>query len=159
MQALRILVLVGIANFAPILATRVLGTRLGMPLDGGLTLWDGRRLFGSGKTLRGVLASVLCTAAIAPLLAVDAALGAALGFAAMLGDVFASFCKRRLGLRAHARAPGLDQVPEVLLPLLLLRPWLSLSWREVAIVVLVFVLLDVVLSRVLYHLSIRERPY
>jgi CDP-2,3-bis-(O-geranylgeranyl)-sn-glycerol synthase len=159
MQALRILLLLGLANLVPILTARVLGRWFAVPLDGGLILPDGRPLFGPGKTLRGVLASILCTAGAASLLAMDAALGAALGAGAMGGDLLASFCKRRLGLTAHARAVGLDQIPEVLLPLLLLRPWLSLQWREVGIVVVVFVLLDVLVSRVLFALRIRKRPY
>ena len=159
MRVLSVLLLLGVANLAPILAARLLGTRFDAPLDGGLTLPDGRPLFGPGKTLRGVLAAILCTAGAAPLLATDALLGAALGAGAMAGDLLASFCKRRLGLSAHARAFGLDQIPEVLLPLLLLQPWLKLHWREIAIVVLVFVLLDIVLSRVLYRLHIRDRPY
>ena len=159
MQALRILLLLGVANLAPILTARLLGARFGIPLDGGLILPDGRPLFGPGKTLRGVLAAILCTAIAAPLLATNALLGAALAAGAMAGDLLASFCKRRLGLTAHARAFGLDQVPEVLLPLLLLRPWLPLHWRDVGIVVLVFVLLDIVVSRVLYRLHIRQQPY
>ena len=159
MPELRVLLLLGIANFAPILATRLLGTRFATPLDGGYVMPDGRPIFGAGKTLRGVLIAILCTTIAAPFLAVDALLGAALAAGAMAGDLLASFCKRRLGLPPHARAFGLDQVPEVLLPVLLLKPWLALAWREVAIVVVVFVLLDILLSRVLYHLSIRERPY
>lgn len=159
MQSLRVLVLLGVANLAPILATRLLGTRYATPLDGGRLLSDGRPVFGAGKTLRGVLISILCTTIVAPLLTMDALLGAGLAVGAMAGDLLASFCKRRLGLQAHARAFGLDQVPEVLLPLLVLQPWLSLRWREIAVVVVVFVLLDILLSRVLYHLSIRERPY
>jgi len=159
MQDLRVLLLLGIANFAPILATRLLGARFATPLDCGHVMPDGRPVFGAGKTLRGVLASILCTAVVAPFLAIDAVLAAALAAGAMAGDLLASFCKRRLGLPPHARAFGLDQIPEALLPLLLLQPWLRLAWREVAIVVVVFVLLDILVSRVLYHLSIRERPY
>lgn len=159
MQDLHVLLLLGVANFAPIVATRLLGTRFATPLDGGYTMRDGRPVFGPGKTLRGVLISILCTAIVAPLLAMDAILGAGLAVGAMAGDLLASFCKRRLGLPPHARAFGLDQIPEALLPLLLLQPWLGLAWREVAMVVVVFVLLDILLSRVLYHLSIRERPY
>lgn len=159
MQELRVLLLLGIANFAPILATRLLGARFATPLDRGHLLPDGQPVFGTGKTLRGIVVSILCTTVIASFLAMDAVLGAALAAGAMAGDLLASFCKRRLRLPAHARAFGLDQIPEVLLPLLLLHPWLGLGWREVAIVVLLFVLLDIVVSRVLYHLSIRERPY
>lgn len=159
MQDLRVLLLLGIANFAPIVATRLLGTRFATPLDGGHMMRDGRPVFGASKTLRGVLTSILCTTIASPFLAIDAVLGAGLAAGAMAGDLLASFCKRRLGLPPHARAFGLDQIPEVLLPLLLLQPWLGLAWRETTIVVVVFVLLDILLSRVLYHLSIRERPY
>lgn len=159
MQAFRILLLLGIANFAPIVATRLFGARFAMPLDGGSMLADGRPLFGAGKTFRGLLASFLCTTAAAPLLGIDAALGVAIAAGAMAGDLLASFCKRRLGLSPHARAFGLDQVPEALLPLLALRPWLDLEWLDTAVVLLLFVLLDIVLSRVLHRMRIRERPY
>ena len=91
MRALGVLLLLGVANFAPILAARFLGTRFDVPLDGGLTLPDGRPLFGPGKTLRGVLAAIVCTAGAAPLVDTDALLGAALGAGAMAGDLLASF--------------------------------------------------------------------
>ena len=145
MHALRVLALLGIANFAPILATRLCGRRWGMPLDGGLVMRDGR--------------SLLCTAAAAALLGLGLLLGAALAGVAMAGDLLASFTKRRLGLAPHARSFGLDQVPEVLLPILLLHPWLGVGWVATLWMVAAFVLLDVAGSRVLFWLRIRQRPY
>ena len=59
----------------------------------------------------------------------------------------------------HAQAAGLDQVPEALLPLLLFRARLGLGATEVAVLVAAFVLLEVVLSRLLFRLRIRDRPY
>jgi CDP-diglyceride synthetase len=159
MHALRVLALLGIANFAPILATRLCGRRWGMPLDGGLVMRDGRPLFGEGKTWRGLAASLLCTAAAAALLGLGLLLGAALAGVAMAGDLLASFTKRRLGLAPHARSFGLDQVPEVLLPILLLHPWLGVGWVATLWMVAAFVLLDVAGSRVLFWLRIRQRPY
>lgn len=159
MQALLVLALLGIANFAPILATRLCGARWSMPLDGGMVLADARPLFGEGKTLRGLAASLLCTAAAAWALGAGAALGAGIAAVAMAGDLLASFTKRRLGLKPHARSFGLDQVPEVLLPVLLLHPWLELGWMASGLVVAAFVLLDITGSRVLFWMRIRQRPY
>lgn len=97
----------------------------GPPLDGGRTL-GGRRLLGDGKTWRGTAAGIGAGIAIAGVLnlvrpVVAAALAvtlvgfpfvAALGLAAgaMLGDVVASFLKRRLDRKRGAAFPGLDQL-------------------------------------------------
>ncbi|MEF8819975.1 MAG: CDP-2,3-bis-(O-geranylgeranyl)-sn-glycerol synthase [Haloferacaceae archaeon] len=97
----------------------------GPPIDGGRTL-GGRRLLGDGKTWRGTAGGIgvgllvagalnLARPAVAARLGVDlvafpllAALGLAAG--AMLGDVGASFLKRRLDRERGAAVPGLDQL-------------------------------------------------
>ena len=69
------------------------------------------------------------------------------------------FVKRRLNLRPSARAPGLDQLPESLLPALAVREALQLDWWEVVAVVAAFFLLGSLVSPVLHRLRIRNRPY
>lgn len=155
----RILALLLIANGAPVLATRLLAGRLAMPLDGGSTFFDGRRLFGAAKTARGVVASILCTSLAASLLGMGWGLGAILAASALMGDLFASFSKRRLGLAVHARAFGLDQIPESLLPLLVLQARLHLGAVDIVVLTVAFVLLETLLSVLLYRLKIRDRPY
>lgn len=130
-----------------------------MPLDSGLTFFDGRRLFGSAKTVRGVVASILCASLTAGLLGVGWWLGAIVAALALVGDLFASFTKRRLGLEVHARAFGLDQIPESLLPLLVLKAQLDLGAVDIVVLTTAFLLLETVLSVVLYRLKIRDRPY
>ncbi len=49
----------------------------------------------------------------------------------MLGDLSSSFVKRRLRLKLHAQVFGLDQIPEALLPLLLVQDHLGLSWLDI----------------------------
>jgi len=154
-----ILVLLGIANGTPIFAKRVFGQRFGAPLDGGLKFPDGRPLFGPSKTVRGLVLSVACTTLAAPLLGFEWITGAGLASASMFGDLLSSFIKRRLGLRAHSQAFGLDQVPESLLPLLVLQQHLDLGFGDMAIIVALFVVLELVLSRLLFRLHIRDRPY
>jgi CDP-2,3-bis-(O-geranylgeranyl)-sn-glycerol synthase len=70
-----------------------------------------------------------------------------------------SFLKRRRGLELHAQAFGLDQIPEALIPLLLLRTTLGLSTMDIAVTVVAFIILELVLSRLLFMLNIRDRPY
>ena len=156
---LRVLVLLGVANGAPVLIRKLLKSCFAAPLDGGLQFVDGRPLFGASKTIRGVVASIVFTSLTAAVLGFDLSLGASLAALSMLGDVASSFTKRRMGFDIHAQALGLDQIPEALLPLLVLRNSIGLSWGDVAFVVLAFVLLGLLLSRVLYRLGIRERPY
>jgi CDP-archaeol synthase len=111
------------------------------------------------KTIRGVVASMAVTPFIGLLLDFDFSLAASLAGLSMLADLGSSFVKRRLGLDVHARAFGLDQVPEALLPLLLFHSTLGLNWSDIVVVVLAFVLFEMVLSRVLYKIGIRAQPY
>ena len=154
-----ILILLGVANGTPIFAARLLGKHFNAPLDGGLKLPDGRPLFGPSKTVRGLVLSVVCTTLAAPLLGFEWITGAGLASASMFGDLLSSFIKRRLGLRAHSQAFGLDQVPESLLPLLVLRQHLGLGYCDIAIIIAAFIVLELVLSRLLFRLHIRDRPY
>jgi hypothetical protein len=155
----RVLVLLGVANGVPVLATRLCKKRFATPLDGGLQFFDGEPIFGPSKTIRGIVASIVVTALIALFLGFDVSLGAALAALSMLGDLLSSFVKRRLGLTVHAQALGLDQIPEALLPLLILQGSLGLSWGDIVFTTLVFLLLGLLLSRVLYKMGIREQPY
>jgi hypothetical protein len=155
----QVLVLLGIANGTPIFATRLFGKRFSAPLDGALKLADGRPLFGPSKTVRGLVLSLVCTTLAALLLDFEWITGAGLAAASMLGDLLSSFIKRRLGLRAHSQAFGLDQIPESLLPLLLLREHLGLGYADIALIVAAFIVLELILSRLLYTLHIRDRPY
>ncbi len=159
MTILQLLLLIWIANGAPVVARTLFGTRLGYPLDGGVRFWDGRPFLGPAKTLRGVVAAVVVTTLAALGLGLAPGLGALVGSAAVAGDLVSSFIKRRLGIPASGRARGLDQVPEALLPALFAAPSLDLEAAEVLLVVGLFVVLAVALSPVLCRMRVRETPY
>jgi CDP-diglyceride synthetase len=157
--ALRLLMLLVLANGAPLAARTLLGNRWSSPIDGNRRFVDGRPIFGRAKTLRGAALAILATTAAAPLLGLDWRIGALVGSLAMAGDLISSFCKRRLGLPPSSPALGLDQIPEALFPLLACRVPLALTTTEIVLVVAVFFAGEVLLSRLLYAFRLRDRPY
>ena len=156
---LQSVLLLTLANGAPVVAKKLFGNHLAFPLDAGALFFDGQPLLGPSKTIRGVVTSVAATAVIAPLLGLTLAAGGLVAALAMIGDLFSSFVKRRLRFPPSSQAIGLDQVPESLLPLLACQTMLSLTLIDVSIAVGVFLIGELIISRVLYALRIRDEPY
>lgn len=152
----------------------------GAPIDGGRT-WGGRRVLGDGKTWRGTaggtaagVAVALVLSAIAP--SVGDALGVALpsfplvaavalAFGAMLGDVLASFLKRRTGRERGAAFPLVDQLDFVVVALALAAlaapawfgEWFTLP--VIAVVVVLTPLLHVGTNALAYQLGLKDEPW
>ncbi|MCX7325261.1 MAG: CDP-archaeol synthase [Hyphomicrobiales bacterium] len=156
---LHLLILLTLANGAPVIARKVLGDVLAHPVDGGRSLRDGQPIFGRSKTFRGLVAAVLLTTAGAAAIGLDAATGALVAAAAMAGDLLSSFIKRRQRLAPSSRSIGLDQIPESLLPAVLAAPQLGLGLVDVLVVVAAFLVGELLLSRLLFRLGLRDRPY
>jgi CDP-2,3-bis-(O-geranylgeranyl)-sn-glycerol synthase len=56
-------------------------------------------------------------------------------------------------------AIGLDQIPEALVPALLSCVVLPLGWFDILAIVMLFFVANLVLSRLLFHLHLRDRPH
>jgi len=156
---LQVLVLLTLANGAPVVAKKIFADRFNVPLDGGLAFLDRRPLFGASKTRRGLVAAMLATTAAAPLIGVSAATGAIVAATAMAGDLASSFVKRRLDFKPSSQALGLDQIPESLLPMLAARTALSLTALDIAAGVAIFFVAELLLSRLLFMVHLRDKPY
>jgi CDP-diglyceride synthetase len=159
LSILEILILATLANGTPVIATRVFGSWAAWPLDGGTIFLDGRPLLGASKTLRGIVLGVFAAALGAALIGLSWTVGLRAGAAAMAGDLLSSFLKRRLGLHSSGRATGLDQVPESLFAFLACLGALPLSALDMIVVVALFFVGEVLLSRLLFRLRLRDRPY
>ena len=154
-----LLVLLILANGLPVVAARFFGHRFSAPIDGGRQWRDGRPLFGPSKTWRGVMAGFIACSLSAPLFGLTVAFGAIYALLALGGDLLSSFIKRRMGLEASARATGLDQLPESVIPVG--YAWVALdlpAWQAMG-VVLLFVAANMLFSPLLYRLGIRKRPH
>lgn len=155
----KFLFLLGIANGAPIVVRKILSNEFSQPLDGGFKLPDGFPIFGSSKTIRGVLTAIVATALLAPVVNVSWISGALIGALAMVGDLISSFIKRRLGLLPSSRCTGLDQVPEALIPALAGVRLMGLNIFDVTLVVLIFFAGQIALSFLFYKIKLRRRPF
>ncbi|WP_232703050.1 CDP-2,3-bis-(O-geranylgeranyl)-sn-glycerol synthase [Halobacterium wangiae] len=152
----------------------------GRPIDGGRT-WNGRRVLGDGKTWRGTfvgtLAGVALTAALntlepaasealgVPLPAFPLAATVALPAGAMLGDILASFLKRRTGRERGAAFPLVDQLDFVVVALVLTAlaapAWFGDTFTlEVVVAVLVLTpVLHVGTNVGAYQLGLKDEPW
>jgi CDP-2,3-bis-(O-geranylgeranyl)-sn-glycerol synthase len=156
---LQAMALMTVANGIPVVAKTILGARFAWPLDAGLLFFDGHPLLGASKTIRGIVLSIVVTTAAAPLVGLSPAVGALVAATAMAGDLVSSFVKRRLAMKPSSRALGLDQIPESLFPLLACRAALSLTIVDIAFGVALFLVGEIVLSRLLYRIHLRDEPY
>ena len=159
LHILQLLALITLANGAPVVAKKIFGPRFSFPLDAGTIFFDGRPLFGPSKTIRGILISVLVTTASAPLIGLDLTIGAIVAVAAMAGDLFSSFVKRRLDYPPSSQALGLDQIAESVFPMLACRGALSLTIADIALGAGIFFIGALILSRFLFWVHLRDEPY
>jgi len=158
-EFLQLLILIIIANGSPVVIRWLFKHRFDLAIDLGQSLPDGQRIFGDSKTWRGLVAAVLLTAAAAYLMGYSPQTGMSVALYAMLGDLGSSFIKRRLSMPASSMAPLLDQVPESFLPALMLKDTFNLDIMAVIVLVLIFIILELLLSRILYRWGLRKKPY
>ena len=158
-ELLHLLLLIVIANGAPILLRFILNDSYDFPIDFGIKLPDNKPLFGPSKTWRGVCAAFLATPVAAWLLGYLPETGLLIAVYAVLGDLISSFIKRRLAMEPSSMAFLLDQVPESFLPAFMMMEIFMLTLPSVMLLVLIFVIIELLLSHKLYKWGIRRRPY
>ena len=152
----------------------------GTPLDFGRIFNDGRRIMGDGKTYRGTAAGVICGMivgliqnALAPGLGLPSfgsgneqyliLIGLSLG--SMLGDIVASFFKRRIGLKRGAQLYFVDQLDFVFgswIFTLVLAPAWFLGNFTVTVVVVILVITPVlhrITNIIGYRLGAKREPW
>lgn len=156
---IELLVMLLATNGAPILTARIFQMHGARPLDLGRQLRDRRPIFGRSKTWRGVTAALVMSCALSMLFGYGIWFGLVFGVLVMIGDLISSFIKRRIGLESSDQCMGLDQLPESLLPSAYAVGVLGVGWWWAPLLALAFMLLEVLISRPLFWLNIRKRPY
>jgi len=158
-ELLQLLLLIIIANGAPILIRVLLNDEFNLAVDFGYKLPDNKRIFGVSKTWRGIFAAFVVTSVAACLLGYSPEIGLLVAVYAILGDLLSSFIKRRLAMAPSSAAPLLDQVPESFFPAFIMMQIFNLEISSVILLVFIFIILELTISHVLYLWGIRKRPY
>lgn len=156
---IQLICLLAVANTAPLIAKLAFRDRFVHPLDCNVTFLDGRPLFGKSKTIRGIVASLALTGMSAPIVGLSWMIGLLVSITAMAGDLLSSFIKRRLDLPPSSKATGLDQIPELLIPLLVCCTVIDLSVADIVTAVGSFFVGEVFFARLFYALKLRDQPY
>jgi CDP-2,3-bis-(O-geranylgeranyl)-sn-glycerol synthase len=146
-----------VANSTPVL----LGG--GPPIDRGREFVDGRRIFGTNKTVKGFTYGLLLGSAAGlaeailfrNYLLVPAGILASLG--ALLGDLFGAFLKRRLDIPPGHPLPVVDQLDFILGALVLISPLLNVTTGAVLILVIATVPIHLLSNVVAYMLRLKKR--
>jgi CDP-2,3-bis-(O-geranylgeranyl)-sn-glycerol synthase len=151
----------------------------GKPIDGGRKFFDGRPIFGPGKTVRGFLAGVITGIAVGMILCLlhplalndrepvtglkspssYLLLSALLSVGALTGDLFGSFIKRRLGLSRGDPALLLDQLGFLVFALLFAYPRFRPSSVMIIFLLLVTPSIHLGANVLAYKLGLKDRPY
>jgi CDP-2,3-bis-(O-geranylgeranyl)-sn-glycerol synthase len=84
-------------------------------------------------------------------------LGFGLGVAG--GDSLKSLFKRRLGIAAGGRWLPFDQIDFALGALLLVAPWVRVSWGDVLLILAITFVGDLLVNRVSFALGIKQTPW
>ena len=173
-----------VANGIPTILGK--GKRFNRPIDGGRYWFDGKRILGDGKTVRGLISGVLsgmlsCMAIIVvaeqfnyPLafmnlrsyfpilqsngLLFGAIIGFLLGFGALFGDMVGSFIKRRSGLQRGESYMFMDQLGFLVTALLFTAA--IIPWPVAWIVFLVptTLILHISTNLLSYKVGLQEVP-
>lgn len=158
-----------VSNASPVLGIKLIRKRT--PIDRGALAWDGRRLFGDGKTFEGLIMGILCGTLVGLILFSLKNPGAyrspleplLLSIGTMIGDIFGSFLKRRLGLERGAPAPILDQIGfaifALLLSFLVYGPPKWFNIENILLLLFITGILHLSTNSVAYVLGLKDRPY
>lgn len=141
------LVLIFVANGVPFAAKLLLGSRLDHPVDLDAVGIDGHPLLGRSKTIRGLILSLLITAALAPAIGLSWTFGLSIAGSAMAGDLLTSFLKRRLGMPSSSSAPVIDQLAECLFPTMVCILQLGLNFIDMLVIIATFISSDILLAK------------
>jgi CDP-2,3-bis-(O-geranylgeranyl)-sn-glycerol synthase len=149
----------------------------GTPIDLGKNWRDGRRIFGDGKTFRGLIGGTACGVIIGLIQMQVTSLQYLgtftflsifmLSFGALIGDMTKSFFKRRLGYERGAEFPLVDQLDFVagawILTYAFDPVWFSKNFLAAPWIMVTVVLLTPLLHRLTniigYYARLKKEPW
>lgn len=163
------------ANGAALLSRRVKILKpLAIPVDLEKRWFDGRRVIGNSKTIRGFIFGILAAVLSAVIifyasehfainiftsLNYSILIGAVLGFGALLGDTVKSFFKRRIGLGVGKNLIFFDQIDFLLGALVISLPFDRFPIRFILVVIAATFTVHIISNIVAFYMRIKRVPW
>ena len=130
----------------------------GRPIDGGKYFFDGRRVLGDGKTIRGFMSGVLIGTPVGFMLS-NLIGGFLLSFGALVGDSVGSFLKRRIGIGRGDIFPLVDQLMFLFFALLFVSPIQKITFFDVLLLSFVTIPIHVGMNYVAFRFRLKYVPW
>jgi len=133
----------------------------GQPLDLGKSFFDGKRIFGINKTTRGFISGILLGSLVSLIMELILMgglllLGILASLGSLLGDLFGSFLKRRLGLNSGSSLPLIDQLDFVIGALIITYPFYNFSIEMILLVLLITPPIHITANAIAYSLKLKD---
>lgn len=135
------------ANALPVIGYKLLG-KYNRPISA--------KWLGEGKTIGGFAFGLLVGSLIG-FLQGALLLGFLLSLGALMGDIFGSFVKRRIGLKRGAPAPGLDQLGFLVFALIFAWPVLELTILQIAFLLVLTPVLHLSANSAAFALKLKKQ--
>lgn len=143
------------------------------PLDSGKCMSDGKRILGDGKTFQGLFAAIFFGTITGYMIGVFVQgtefavgnvefyilLGFFMSLGAMVGDITASFVKRRKGIKRGQPVFGLDQLDFLVVAVLFGSIFYFPGWLEVIFLLIVTPILHGLVNFVGFKLKCKSVPW
>ncbi len=145
------------ANAAPVLGGG------GTPLDFGRTFVDGKRIFGTNKTFRGLFFGLAIGSAVG--VADCLVFGFPWAFAVLtpagglIGDLVAAFIKRRLSIAPGGLLPVVDQIDFVVGAIVFAVPLMIVTWELAITVLLITPPIHLFTNFIAFKLKLKKNPW
>lgn len=164
-----------VANGAALFSRKISFLRpLAIPVDLEKKWFNGSRLIGNSKTIRGFAVGI--TAAVLSATAIFYAseyfniavfdsfnnailIGAILGFGALLGDTVKSFFKRRIGVREGKNLIFFDQLDFLIGAILISLPFDQFPAKFILVIISATFVLHIITNIIAFYLKLKKVPW
>lgn len=157
-ETLHIIVFLLLVNGIPPLIALLTNDRFNYRVDGGKSWFDGHPLFGSNKTVRGLITAICGGTLAFPLIGQAWWIAGITAFLAMTGDLLSSFIKRRFIVPSGKDLPIIDQLFESLFPLIFLNYFIDINLLQNIAVLVIFITFAYSSSKLWHYITQRPLP-
>lgn len=132
--------------------------KLNYPIDFGKNFFDGKRIFGNGKTWNGLILGIF-VGTLVGYLQQNLILGLALSSGALFGDLVKSFFKRRLGIERGKLWFPFDQIDFILGAFLFASFIIRINFIYLVILLIITPLLHLATNFIGFKLKLKKEPW